>query len=146
MTRVGISAMAIDPQWWWSTVFLPAAGGIGWLLKYWYDDQQAKRADKHADRSDHREEQSAEFTQIRETNTILVSQVQGLDAKVQQFDPTLAQIQKEYRDALTREMEGMERERELKMRAVDLEAENRALRARVTDLGGTPGNTPDEPG
>lgn len=118
----GVSVFAVNPEWWWSTVFLPAAGGIGWLSKHFFDLKQFERVSKQADRTEVREERSDEWNHIKETNTILSNQVQGLEAKVAQFDPTLAQIQKEYRETLTREMDGLEQLRDCRMKLADLES------------------------
>lgn len=125
---LNIIAMAVDPQWWWSAVFMPAAGGVGWLLKHWYEMRKQEHVEIREDRSD-------QWQTIKEANTILVGQVQGLEAKLQQFDPTLAQIQKEYRETLTREMEGLERERDLRVKAVDLEAKYAQAMSQVAAAG-----------
>ena len=123
----GITALSINPQWWWSAVFMPAAGGLGWLAKYGFDRRQA-------DRTEVREDRSEEWSHILEMNNRLTNANQGLEAKVAQFDPTLAQIQKEFRDGLTREMEGLAALRDLRVRYDALEANFMAAERRIVAL------------
>ena len=53
MIRMTI-ALASDPQWWWTAVFLPAAGGIGWLANFWVTNRQAVRGGDLAERTEER--------------------------------------------------------------------------------------------
>ena len=108
-------ALASDPQWWWTGVFLPAAAGMGWLANFWFTNRQVVRNEALAERAQERTDRDDDWSHILDMNTRLVSANQSLEAKLAQFDPTLARIQQEYRETLTREMAGMEALRDLRI-------------------------------
>ena len=113
---------------WWEVIGIPLLVSFGASLGWFFKRRDAQRNEERIDR---RERQTADRALMRDEFESLRVTADALRGELREVTPQLANLRREYSEAVAREIELLDRFRDLNNRHTQFEAEARAERERL---------------